>query len=175
MPSSSATRVSLVAVFAVALLAASGCSMIKRPDGSLRFLPQAHNSEYTKSRENRPLDVPPDLDTPATDPTMQVPAVGGAASNAAGLAGGPAFTLADTQASSWERLGKALDHIDGVAVGQRSQLLSSYEVQYKGASFLLRATGNGASTSIDAVTPAGQPLRTPEAVELLGLLRNRLG
>ncbi|MBS0192867.1 MAG: hypothetical protein JSR34_01300 [Proteobacteria bacterium] len=172
MSSSSFARATPVIAIAAVMLVSTGCSMIKRPDGSLRFLPQAHNSEYTKSRENRPLDVPPDLDTPATDPTMQVPAVGAVASAAAS---GPTITLADTPASSWERLGKALDHVDGVSVGQRSQLLGSYEVQYKGASMLLRATGSGTSTSIDAVTPAGQPLRTPEALELLGLLRNRLG
>lgn len=173
MSSNHFLRVSLAAAFAMALLATSGCSMFHRPDGSLRFLPRAHNVDYSKARENRPLEVPPDLDTPATDPTMQVPSVGGAAAQAA--AGGPAINLADTPASSWERLGKALDHIGDVTVGQRSQLLGSYEVQFKGTSVLLRVSPNGASSRIDAVGNDGQPVRTPQALELLGLLRDRLG
>lgn len=173
MPSITPLRACLAALSVAALLATSGCSVFHRRDGSLRFLPRAHNVDYTRARENRPLDVPPDLDTPATDPTMQVPAVGGAAQ--ANVAGGPAFNLSDTPASSWERLGKALDHIDGVTVAQRSQLLGSFGVQYKGASVLLRVSPNGASSRIDAVGNDGQPMRSPEAVELLGLLRDRLG
>lgn len=173
MSSNHFLRFSLGALITVALVSASGCSMFRRPDGSMRFLPHAHNSDYTKAREYRPLDVPPDLDTPATDPTMQVPAVGGGAAQTA--ADGPAITLADTPASSWERLGKALDHVGGVTVNQRSQLLGSYEVQFKGVSVLLRVSPSGASSRIDAVSGDGQPVRTPQAIELLGLLRDRLG
>ncbi|MBS0461987.1 MAG: hypothetical protein JSS41_05885 [Proteobacteria bacterium] len=173
MLSKSATRASLAVVIVATLLAAGGCSMIKRPDGSLRFLPRGHNADYQKSAEARPLDVPPDLDTPATDPTMQVPGsrAGGAV---AAATGGPAFTLQDNAAGSWDRLGKALDHIDGVTVTQRSQLINSYEVQYKGNRILLRVSPDGAASKIDAVGVDGTPLRTPEALDLLGQLRGRL-
>jgi uncharacterized lipoprotein len=175
--STSAARASLAALFAVALLASSGCSMLHRPDGSLRFMPRAHNSDYEKSAENRPLEVPPDLDTPATDPTMQVPAIHGGSSTAMAPAttANVAVEVSDTPAGSWDRMGKALERIDGVTITQRSQLLNSYEVQYKGASMLLRATQDGTSSRIDAVGPDDRPVRTPEAVELLNLLRDRLG
>ena len=36
-------------------------------------------------------------------------------------------------------------------------------------------TEGGQSTRVDAVGADGQPVRTPEAVELLGLLRDRIG
>lgn len=173
--STSAARASLAVFFAVALLASSGCRMLHRPDGSMRFLPRPHNSDYQKSAESRPLEVPPDLDTPATDPAMQVPTVRGAAMAKAATEANPAFDLSDTPAGAWDRMGKALDRIEGVTVTQRSQLLNSYEVQYKGASLLLRVTQDGPSSRIDAVGADGQPIRTPEAVQLLNLLRGRLG
>ncbi|HEY2345876.1 MAG TPA: hypothetical protein VGH80_08330 [Xanthomonadaceae bacterium] len=173
--STSTARASLAVFFAVALLASSGCGMLHRPDGSVRFLPRPHNSDYQKSAENRPLEVPPDLDTPATDPAMQVPAVRGGSMAKAATNSNPAFDLSDTPAGAWNRMGKALEHIDGATVTQRSQLLNSYEVQFKGTSLLLRATQDGASSRIDATGPDGQPVRTPEAIELLNQLRDRLG
>ena len=180
------TRALLASTFAVALLATSGCHMLERPDGSMRFLPHRHNSDYSKSRENRPLEVPPDLDTPATDPSMQIPGSRGAASyngsvppaagSIAQTNGNPSFLLADSVSGSWDRMGRALERIDGVTISQRTQLLNSYEVQYKGATMLLRATPEGGqSTRIDAVGANGQPVRSPEAIELLALLRNRIG
>lgn len=172
MPLISTARVSLAALLVAGVFASTGCSMFHRNDGSFRFLPRPHNADYKKAVENRPLEVPPDLDTPATDPTMQVPSPG--AGGVAGAAGGPAFTLQDTAAGSWDRLGKALDHVDGVTVTQRSQLINSYEVQYKGNRILLRVSPDGAASKIDAVGVDGTPLRTPEALELLGLLRGRL-
>jgi hypothetical protein len=52
---------------------------------------------------------------------------------------------------------------------------STFSVPFKGATFLLRATPDGASTRIDTVGQDNQPVRTPQANELLGLLRGRLG
>jgi len=175
------TRALLASTFAVALLATSGCHLMHRQDGSLRFLPHRHNSDYSKSQENRPLEVPPDLDTPATDPSMQIPgARGGSVPPAAGsiapTSGNPSFVLADNVSGSWDRMGRALERINGVTITQRTQLLNSYEVQYKGATMLLRANQEGGqSTRVDAVGADGKPMRSPEAVELLGLLRERIG
>ncbi len=179
-------RTLLAMSLATALLASSGCSMLHRPDGSVRFLPHRHNADYSKSQENRPLEVPPDLDTPATDPSMQIPATRGAASyngsvppaagSIAPTSGNPSFLLADSVSGSWSRMGRALGRIDGVTITQRTQLINSYEVQYKGATMLLRANSEGGqSTRVDAVGADGKPMRTPEALELLGLLRNRIG
>ncbi len=182
--STSTARALLATTLAVAVFASSGCSVFHRKDGSVRFLPHRHNSDYSKSRENRPLEVPPDLDSPATDPAMQIPSARGGASNVgsvppAASSIGPAntsFSVGDTVAGTWERMGRALERIDGVTITQRAQLLNSYEVQYKGATMLLRANADGAQAShVDVVGSDGKPVRTPEAVELLGLLRNRIG
>jgi uncharacterized lipoprotein len=175
--SNSTVRALLATTFAAALLATSGCSMLHRPDGSLRLLPQSHNADYDKSQENRPLEVPPDLDTPATDPSMQIPAtVPLAGHSTSSVDAGPSFAVADTTSGCWERMGRALARIDGVTITQRTQLLNSFEVQYKGATLLLRATSDGPqSTRVDAVGADGKPARSHEAVELLGLLRGRIG
>jgi uncharacterized lipoprotein len=171
----STARAMLATTLAVALLAGSGCSWLHRPDGSLKLLPRSHNSDYALSKENRPLEVPPDLDTPATDPSMQIPNVhAGAKADMPVSSTNPGFSLTDTPAGTWDRMGKALERIDGVTITQRSQLLNSYEVQYKGASMLLRANPDGGSTHVDAVGADNQPIRSAEAVQLLSLLRDRL-
>lgn len=164
---------SLVAV----LLASSGCSVYHRTTSIFH----RHNSDYARSQENRPLEVPPDLDTPATDPSMQIPGSHPAAAPAAGgmytagLSADPGFVLVDNAAGAWERMGKALERIDGVTISQRSQLINSYEVQYKGQTMLLRASQTGQqAVRVDAVGADGNPVRSPAAVELLGLLRDRL-
>ena len=174
--SNSTARALLATTLAAALFAGTGCSWMHRQDGSLKFIPHRHNADYAQSQENRPLEVPPDLDTPATDPTMQIPAVHGSASAAVPTNGNPSFMLTDSVGGSWERIGRALDRTTGVTVTQRSQLFNSYEVQYKGATMLLRATSEGGqATRVDAVGADGQPIRSPEAVELLRLLRDRIG
>jgi uncharacterized lipoprotein len=173
--STTTARTLLATAVATALLASSGCSWMHRPDGSLKFLPASHNADYKLSQENRPLEVPPDLDTPSTDPSMQIPAVRAASAGSTAAGAGGSFSITDTPAGAWDRMGKALARIDGVTITQRSNLLDSYEVQYKGATFLLHAIPDGASTRIDAIGQDNQPVRTPQADELLGLLRGRLG
>jgi uncharacterized lipoprotein len=175
--STSTARALLATTLVTALLAASGCSKMHRPDGTFRFFPDRHNADYDKSKENRPLEVPPDLDTPATDPSMAIPAVHASAGSVmAPAGGGPGFAVTDTVGGTWERMGHALERINGVTITQRAQLLNSYEVQFKGATMLLRANSEGAqSTRVDAVDANGNPVRTPVAAELLGLLRGRIG
>ncbi len=177
MSLSNSKRVLLVASLAAVLLGDAGCSVVHRTAGIFH----RHNSDYAGSKENRPLEVPPDLDTPATDPSMQIPGSRPAASVASGgaytqgLNADPGFTMVDSTAGAWERMGKALARIDGVAITQGAQLMNSYEVQYKGQTMLLRATQAGQqAVRVDAVGPDGNPVRTPAAVELLGLLRDRL-
>lgn len=175
--SSTLGRALLATTLAAALLGGTGCHYLHRPDGSMRFLPQSHNSDYKKAKENRPLEVPPDLDTPATDPSMQVPAArsGPSYTPASTIAASGGFSLSDSPASAWERMGKALERIDGVTITQRSQLINSYEVQFKGATLLIRANPEGGSTRVDVVGTDGKIVRSPEATELLNLLRDRIG
>ncbi len=177
----STTRAALTVVAAAALLASTGCHWFKRT-----------NNDYQRSVENRPLEVPPDLDKPPLDNTMQIPNAGRSASSSSMDNGGvpPAassiapsasagsdasFVIADTASSTWNRLGAALGHIDGVTITQRAQVLNSFEVQYKGVTFLLRANSDGSNTRVSAIGTDGAPLHTVEANELLGLLRGRIG
>lgn len=191
----SSVRIALVGALVTALLASSGCKWFHR----------GGNADYQKSVENRPLEIPPDLDKPAVDPSMQIPtsratnttsarSVPPAApsiapasipppaspapvvANPAPVAGNDAsFTITDTPAGTWTRLGSALAHVDGVAITQRAQALSSYEVQYKGATFLLRASAEGTTSRITAIGTDGQVTHAAEANELLALLHDRIG
>lgn len=169
------TRISLASALAVAVLSTSGCHWFHRG-----------NADYQKSVENRPLEIPPDLDKPAVDAAMQIPSANSSATRrsvssvppaASSIApgGDASFVVTDSPAGAWTRLGNALGHIDGVTISQRAQLLNSYEVQYKGATFLLRANADGVSARINAVGADGQALHSAEANELLGLLRGRIG
>lgn len=189
-------RVALASALAVAVLASSGCHWFHR----------GGNADYQKSVENRPLEIPPDLDKPAVDASMQIPSGNRGAStitprsvppaastiapasiapvssstpapaSTAPAAGSDAsFTVTDTPAGTWARMGSALAHIDGVAISQRAQVLSSYEVRYKGATFLLRASTEGTASRVIAIGTDGQVTHSAEANELLGLLQARIG
>lgn len=197
-------RVALASALAVAVLAGSGCHWFHR----------GGNADYQRSVENRPLEIPPDLDKPAVDASMQIPSgnrgtstmstrsvppaapsivpasIAPPAASSIAPASSPmptpaspapaagsdaSFTVTDTPAGTWIRLGSALVHIDGVVITQRAQVLSSYEVRYKGAIFLLRASGEGTASRVTAIGPDGQVTHSAEANELLGLLHARIG
>jgi uncharacterized lipoprotein len=167
-------RAALASALAVAMLASSGCHWFHRG-----------NADYQKSVENRPLEIPPDLDKPTVDQSMQIPSgtsgmqrgVSSAPPAASSIApgGDASFIVTDTPAGAWTRLGNSLGHVDGVTITQRAQLLNSYEVQYKGATFLLRVNAEGAASRVNAVGADGQGLHSAEANELLGLLHDRIG
>ena len=173
----------LVATVIVAVFASSGCSWIRNKWGN--------EAEYQASRQNQPLEVPPGLDMPSTAGAINIPAASPNAGNAPvspgvpsaqsaqaadpAIAGIEAFTLEDSVASSWRRIGIALGKIEGVTVGERAQLLNSYEVSYKGVTVLLRAEAAGEQTRVVALGPDGQPVRTGVATELLAVLKARLG
>lgn len=168
----------LVATVIVAVFASSGCSWIRNKWGN--------EAEYQASRQNQPLEVPPGLDTPPTAGGVQIPEVSGnaAAPVAPGVPGSAAdpavagiesFTLDDSVASSYRRIGIALGKLEGVTIGERAQLLNSYEVTYKGVTVLLRAEAAAEGTRVVALGPDGQPVRTGVATELLALLKARLG
>ena len=197
-------RVALASALAAAVLASSGCHWLHRNG----------NADYQKSIENRPLEIPPDLDKPAVDASMQIPSGNRSTStmtprsvppaapsiapesivppaaasivpvgspipetvSSAPVAGSDAsFTVTDTAAGTWTRLGTALVHVEGVVITQRAQVLSSYEVRYKGATFLLRASTEGSASRVMAIGTDGQITHSAEANELLGLLHARIG
>ena len=104
-----------IATALVALLSVGGCSWLKRGSG------------YEQSPENRPLEVPPDLDSPAVDTSMAIPDT-----NLASQRAGQFVQLFDNVDTAWDRLGTELDAMDGVQVKERSKLLSVYTVQFQG-------------------------------------------
>lgn len=168
----------LVATVAVAVFASSGCSWVRNKWGN--------EAAYQASRQNQPLEVPPGLDTPPTSGGVVIPDVSGnaaaplpagvpSAAGDAAVAGIESFTLADSVASSYRRIGIALGKLEGVSIGERAQLLNSYEVTYRGVTVLLRAEAAGEGTRVVALGPDGQPIRTGVATELLALLKARLG
>lgn len=159
-------RTLLTTALVLAMATTSGCGWFRSKTG------------YEHSPESRPLEVPPDLTVPRTDPTMQVPQVASAPQPAAAPGGVQAvsgFAVSDSVESVWRRIGLALERIDGVAITNRAQLIGSYEVQYQGQSFLLRAQAEGEATRVVAVGADGQPLVSGPAAQLLGLLRQRIG
>ena len=160
-------RGAILALLAVAVVSSSGCSWFRGKSG------------YENSPESRPLEIPPDLDRPTTDPTMQVPATaaapGGTVAARPAALPSQAFVVADAPESVWRRLGLALQRVEGVTVGESSQMLSVYNVTFEGESFLVRIAPEGEGTRIAAVSSSGSEINSGAGAKLLGLLRQRLG
>lgn len=141
------------------LLASTGCSWWRGRSG------------YENSPESRPLEIPPDLDTPPTDTSMQIPAVAGSPAPTTGRS----FVIGDAADSAWRRLGLALERIDGVTIDSRAELLAVYNVTYQGTSFLVKVSAEGESSRISTVSAEGRELTTGAAGLLLARLKERLG
>lgn len=157
----------LVAIaLAAVLLSSAGCGWFRGKE------------RYLDATESRPLELPPGLDRPVVDPAMAVPTVSAVAPTA-GTAAEPAasasLALDDTAENAFRRVGLALGRIDGVTVGGNSPLLGTYEVQFRGQDFLVRVQANGEQANVAALSPDGATLSSGPAVELIGLLRARLG
>jgi uncharacterized lipoprotein len=149
----------LVGAIAVALASTSGCGWFR-----------THN-DYARSVENRPLEVPPDLDLPETANSLPMPS----AARAGGTAQSPiAFDVADSPASVFTRMGAALATIDGVTVTGSAAGLGSYDVAYQGQNFLVRVEDVAGQSRISAISASGQMLRAGPAAVLLGKLRAKL-
>lgn len=176
----------LIGALAVALLSQSGCAWTRSKLGM--------DAKYQDSVQNSPLEVPPGLDMPVTTGAVVVPDVTpnpnleplvtsstvpassvATTPSGAAVAGIDAFTMDDTVDSAWRRLGLALAKIEGVTVGDRAQLLNSYEVNYQGEAMLIRAEAVGEQTRVVALGANGQPLTSGPGAQLLALLKRRLG
>lgn len=114
-------------VIAVAML--SGCSWFHRD-----------RTEYYKvAAENRPLEVPPDLDTPSSSKELVVPGASSAAatgSRSSAVSAVPAVDastdlhVADSVDSTWQRVGLALDRAQVGKVSSRDQSTRSYTLDF---------------------------------------------
>lgn len=157
----------LLIAISTALLATSGCGLFRSKTG------------YDLPPEARPLEVPPDLDTPVGDGSMNLPAAAprrspaasqGASSNAAS-----SFSLGDAPATAFQRVGEVLDQTDGVTINERAALLTLYSVQYQGQTVLLRISPAGEGARVSAAGQDGRELSSGPGLELLEKLRQALG
>jgi uncharacterized lipoprotein len=148
----------LAGAIVAALLASTGCHWFS-------------GSDYRRSVESRPLEVPPDLDAPATANAMPLPAAAGLGASSRAPVG---FVVADTPANTWSRIGTALATIDGVTVVGQAQTMGSYDVSFQGQNFLLRVEDTAGQSRVSALGPNGQVLRAGPASILLEQLRAKL-
>lgn len=150
-----------------ATVALSGCAWFRGKD-----------APYMDSRESRPLDVPPDLVLPTSSAALQIPAAAAGAPTPgemppSAVSPASAFEITDSAENAFRRVGLALGRIDGVTATPVAAL-TSYEVGFKGESFLVRLAAQGDAVRVDAISPEGTPISGGEAGELLGLLQARL-
>lgn len=170
-----AARAALLSALAVAVLAASGCSWFRK-DAAV----------YAMSAENRPLEVPPDLDLPQTSGALATPAGTSALRSTTGARPGATvaatattpglgFNVALPRDQAYTRVGQALDGIEGLQVASRAQLLGAYDVSYLGSNFLVRVTPVDAGTYVSAVDPRGLPTDGEGPTTLMAALKAALG
>ncbi|UHQ18626.1 hypothetical protein LVB87_10495 [Lysobacter sp. KIS68-7] len=133
------------------------------------------------SETPRPLEVPPDLDKPALDAAMKLPATASAnaaqpsAAAAAGAAAPIGFTVAGDRDAVFTKVGDELAKVEGLTVASRAQLLGAYDVNYGGADFLVRVTKVESGTYVSAVDPRGMPATGEAPAKLVDTLKTALG
>jgi uncharacterized lipoprotein len=156
----------LMALTVVALL--GGCSWFHK----------GAKGDYALAVEERPLEVPPDLNLPDTSGAMALPPAAGQAASqpvgAAPAASPSGFTVAGNRDAVFAQVGTALEGIEGVTIASRAQLLGTYDVSYQGVDFLVRvvAVENGAYVS--AVDPRGLPATAEAPLQVIAALQSEL-
>lgn len=142
---------------------AGGCSWFKK------------KTDYASSQESRPLEVPPDLDQPDTSAATSLPATASAAGG-----GASSLRLSDTQvpgqsaADLFPKIGAALESIEGVVINGRAEAVGSYDVSYRGESFLLRAQDSQGGSRLVALAADGRLLNSGPGADLVKLVRAKL-
>lgn len=155
------------------------------------------NELYAEAPENRPLEVPPDLDLPRTGATADAttgsvtasgtvaaaagaataPAVGGESSqttNAPAASSPSGFNVPGSREQVFAQVDTALAGMEGVSVASRAELLGVFDVNYQQANFLVRVSEVEAGTYVSAVDPRGMPATDAAAVQLIAQLQAAL-
>ena len=156
----------VIAVAVVAVLGASGCRMFKHK-----------TADYKMSAENRPLEVPPDLNLPDTTGAMELPGAQTTSVTRSSMttsSRGNGFAVAGDTDATFAKLGDALGAIDGVKIASKAQLLGVYDVSYEGADFLVRVTKADAGSYVSAVDPRGTPATAAAPSKLIAALKAAL-
>ncbi|HEY0178042.1 MAG TPA: hypothetical protein VGC30_00225 [Dokdonella sp.] len=126
--------------------------------GFLHRRAERQSNEYKKAVQERPLEVPPDLDTPNTAGALVVPQAGASAPQSADGAGtapagaesgagtapqtavaasgasaiGDALHVEDTVDSTWSRVGLALERSGAATIVSRDDAARAYVVETTG-------------------------------------------
>jgi uncharacterized lipoprotein len=163
--SNTVSRTAIAALVAVGLV--SGCSWFRKDDGV-----------YALPQEQRPLEVPPDLDRPRTDAAMQLPVTASSMSPTAPVASATApsgFTVPGSRDEVFDKVGEALGAIDGLTIASRAQLLGAYDVNHMGQNFLVRVTAVEAGVYVAVVDPRGLPATGEGPAAVVAALKGALG
>lgn len=166
---SASSRYIAVALLAVAVVGASGCKWFRKD-----------NEIYKQSAENRPLEIPPDLDRPSSDAAMNLPASVTASqvatqrgNNAAASPVG--FSVSGSRDDVFNKVGEVLAATSGATVASKAQILGTYDVDFEGSKFLVRITQISGGTYVSAVDPRGLPASGEAPAKLMAALKAGLG
>jgi uncharacterized lipoprotein len=150
----------LVGVASLAIvMASSGCSWIR------------NKTHYQASKEANPLEVPPDMDKPDTSAATSLPPVGSMSTPQS--QGAMAGHLAVSAAEAYPKIGDILAATPGVTLNGKAEALSSYDVTYKGESFLLRVIDATGGSRLVALSPDGRMLNSGSAAELMAAIKSK--
>lgn len=137
-----------ITVLALASLLLGGCSWFHR---------NKDRTDYENARQSRPLEVPPDLDSPAGSTALTIPSASGPTvgvregdtlvlgrpadssvapptdvGGAPVASGSNSLSVADNAASTWRRVGLAMERMDGTSIQSRDESAMSYSVSTVG-------------------------------------------
>lgn len=161
-------RLSRAAIAALVVAGvASGCSWFRKDDGV-----------YSLPQDQRPLEVPPDLDRPRADSAVQLPVTASSMATGTPVASGTApsgFTVPGNREDIFNKVGDALGAIEGLTIASRAQLLGAYDVNYREQNFLVRVTAVEAGTYVSVVDPRGLPAAGEGPAAVIAALKSALG
>lgn len=167
MSASASLSRAVAGVLVLGLFATGGCAWFGKG-----------NKLYAQNAENRPLEVPPELDRAVVDggATGPVTASGQAAGSvrASAPAAVVGFSVPGSREAVYERVGSALAGIPGVTIASRAQLLGAFDVNYAGSNFLLRVSTVEAGALVSAVDPRGLPATGEAPRKLIAALQAAL-
>ena len=166
-PSRSLLRPAIAVAIATALVATAGCSWFRKD-----------NALYAPAPQDRPLEVPPDLDRPDTSSAMAVPAAGTTSvtrstmgAPAAAQAASSGFTVPAPRDEVFPRVEALLGGIEGVTVVSKAQLLGTFDIDAGDSRFLVRVAQAGEGSYVSAVDPRGVAATGEEAVRVIAALK----
>ena len=119
------SSIRVVVLAALVPLALGACSLFR------------NHSAWEEAQETRPLEIPPDLDRPSTAGALVVPSATGSDSTAASPRGGrrsanpvgiDGLHVDDSVASTWARIGTALERAGVGTVETRDEASHTYSV-----------------------------------------------